>query len=465
MASAVAGGLSRVTIVSPRSRVDLALPSDIPLADLMPTLLAYAGEDLASEGLPHGGWVLSRLSGQALDAGRSASQLQVRDGEVLYFTPPASNAPEIMFDDVIDAVATATKRRGGRWSTEDARRSALAIGVTALLGGALVTLTAGPPQLPAAVVGFTMSFVLLIAAAMTSRAVGDSGAGVAIGACAVVYAGVGGLLLMAGDRHLTELGAPQYLVGAGALLLAASLAAVGVVRGAPAFLALAAGAALLTAAASICQLFGVDAAAAVAVVVCLALVTLPMLPMLAYRMARLPIPSLPSGADELKAESETVDRARVLAGAERVHGSLTGALGTVAVVCGVGSVVLALTGDRAALAMATVVSLLNLSRSRPFLTRSHRVPMLASGVVGLIAAGVSAFNATDSDLSRLALLLGATALTALISFVFAVSGAGRKASPIAGRALDVVETLLVLAVVPLAAWVCGLFHWIRAIHG
>ncbi|MET8838185.1 EsaB/YukD family protein, partial [Micromonospora sp. NPDC004540] len=38
------GGLSRITIVAPRTRMDLALPSDVPLADLLPTLLRYAGE-------------------------------------------------------------------------------------------------------------------------------------------------------------------------------------------------------------------------------------------------------------------------------------------------------------------------------------------------------------------------------------------------------------------------------------
>ncbi|MEU5670390.1 EsaB/YukD family protein, partial [Micromonospora sp. NPDC047753] len=41
------GGLSRITIVAPRTRMDLALPSDVPLADLLPTLLRYAGEDMA----------------------------------------------------------------------------------------------------------------------------------------------------------------------------------------------------------------------------------------------------------------------------------------------------------------------------------------------------------------------------------------------------------------------------------
>jgi hypothetical protein len=61
----MSGGLSRVTIVAPRSRVDVALPSDVPLADLLPTLLGFAGT--ATEESRHG-WTLSRLGSGELDS-------------------------------------------------------------------------------------------------------------------------------------------------------------------------------------------------------------------------------------------------------------------------------------------------------------------------------------------------------------------------------------------------------------
>ncbi|WP_243422424.1 type VII secretion integral membrane protein EccD [Micromonospora globispora] len=137
------GGLSRITIVAPRTRMDLALPSDVPLADLLPTLLRYAGEDLADEGVRHGGWSLSRLGGQPLDGGRTAAQLGVRDGEVLYFNPRVSAAPEIVFDDVVDAVATATNQRPGTWQVGTTRAFAVLFAGAALAAGAAAALLAG----------------------------------------------------------------------------------------------------------------------------------------------------------------------------------------------------------------------------------------------------------------------------------------------------------------------------------
>ncbi|MGW4296307.1 type VII secretion integral membrane protein EccD, partial [Micromonospora chersina] len=133
------GGLSRITIVAPRTRMDLALPSDVPLADLLPTLLRYAGEDLADEGVRHGGWSLSRLGGQPLDGGRTAAQLGVRDGEVLYFNPRAAAAPEIVFDDVVDAVATATNQRAGAWQVGTTRSFSVLLAGAALAAGAAAT--------------------------------------------------------------------------------------------------------------------------------------------------------------------------------------------------------------------------------------------------------------------------------------------------------------------------------------
>src|SRR5690349_10039819 len=77
VAGTTSGGMSRVTIVAPQTRVDLALPADVPLADLLPTVLRYAGDGLADDPAGRDGWVLSRMGGPPLDADRSPSQLEV----------------------------------------------------------------------------------------------------------------------------------------------------------------------------------------------------------------------------------------------------------------------------------------------------------------------------------------------------------------------------------------------------
>ncbi|MFD0787013.1 EsaB/YukD family protein, partial [Micromonospora azadirachtae] len=59
-------GLARVTISAPRRRLDVALPEQVPLAELLPEMLRHAGVGLADDGERHEGWVLRRTDGVAL---------------------------------------------------------------------------------------------------------------------------------------------------------------------------------------------------------------------------------------------------------------------------------------------------------------------------------------------------------------------------------------------------------------
>ncbi|MEV4089178.1 EsaB/YukD family protein, partial [Nonomuraea fuscirosea] len=113
--SATGTDLCRVTVVTPRGFLDLGLPPDIPLGNLLPTLLRIAGEGLAEAGLAHGGWVLQRLGAPPFDPDATLSELAVHDGELLHLRPRGHELPEAVFDDVADAVATGVLERTGRW--------------------------------------------------------------------------------------------------------------------------------------------------------------------------------------------------------------------------------------------------------------------------------------------------------------------------------------------------------------
>jgi type VII secretion integral membrane protein EccD len=463
MAGTVGAGPSRVTIVAPRTRVDLAIPSDVPLAHLLPTLLRYAGEELADSPEGSQGWALARLGGVVLDSSRTPGQLEVRDGDLLYLRPRGADHPELVFDDVVDAVATATQERAGRWRPATTRRFGLTLGVAALLAGAVVVLLAGPPQLGSALVGLGGAVVLLVAAAVLARALGDSRAAVGPALAALSYAGIGGLLLFAGDRRLDELSAPHVLTAASALLVVTTLVAVGVADAAPLFLAAAIGSVALGVGAVICMLTGAGTAGAAAVVGGAALATLPALPMLAYRMGRLPIPSVPADPEELKADTESVDGVRVLAASERADAFLAGMLGALAAIVGLAAVLVATDGFQG-VAMAAVFGLVLLARARWFIGRQQRLPLLVAGAVGIGSALGGTFGATETAV-RLTVVLGGLLVIAAISVSYALAGAGRRASPVWGRTLDIVEVTLILAVVPLAAWVSGLYDWIRTVRG
>ncbi|MFC3503983.1 type VII secretion integral membrane protein EccD [Micromonospora krabiensis] len=453
------GGLSRITIVAPRTRMDLALPSDVPLADLLPTLLRYAGEDLADEGVRHGGWSLARLGGQPLDGGRTVAQLGVRDGEVLYFNPRAAAAPEVVFDDVVDAVATATNQRPGAWQVGTTRSFAVLFAAAALGAGAVAALFAGPPQLPGALAALLVAVALLVSAAVLSRAAGDSRTGAVLATVGLGYAAVGGLLLLAGDRGLTELASPHVLIAATAVVLFAAVAALAVGDRLPLFFGAVAVGVATGLGAVLCLAFGISATAAAAVVAAIAFAAVPALPMAAYRLARLPVPSIPTGPDDLKTDSESVDGRRVLQLSERADEFLTGLLWTVSLVVLGAQVLLALNGRLPAVLLCLALALLSLLRARPFLGRSQRTPVLLTGTVGLGLTAAATFAHGGTPM-RLGVIVGGLVLAAVVSLIYGLTVAGKHISPVWGRLLDIAEILLIVALVPLAVWVLGLYGWI-----
>jgi len=451
-----------VTIVAPRARVDLALPSNVSLASLLPTLLQYAGTDLADDGAAHGGWALSRLGGQLLDTGRTAAQLQVRDGELLYLTPRTQTAPELVFDDVIDAVATATQNRTDRWTLAATRRFATIFACLALLCGVLVVVFAGPPQLPGAAIGFAVGALLLVAAGVLTRLGDGRTVGILLGLLSLGYAGAGGLLLAAGDRGVDGLGAPHVLIAATAVIVYAAASTLAMRSAAPVFVGATVAGAALGVGAAVSLVFGASAAASAAVVAAVTFMVIPALPMAAFRMARLPVPSVPTGPADLKADRESVDGNRILALSGRADAYLTGFVTTVAVIETGAEVVAGFGGGVAGLALCGVLALVLMLRARPFSGRAQRVPLLAAGTVGLGVVALAGF-VTASPLLRLAAVLGGLIVAALAAVVFGFAVAGKRVSPVWARLLDAGEVILILGILPLALWVCGLYGWIRTI--
>lgn len=456
-------GLSRVTVVAPRTRMDLALPADVPLADLLPAVLQHAGTDPADEALDRGGWTLGRLGGAPLDTDRTAAQLDIRDGEVLYLTTRGHAPPEVVFDDVVDAVATATERRAGHWSTADTRWFGVGLGVAALAGGLPVMLFAGPPHLPGAATGAGVGLALLAVATLVSRLGGDSRVGALVGFTGLGYGAASGLLVLADSRDLAELAAPHLLLAATGLMGYGVLASLGVGDYPQVFLGASAAGVALGVGAGLSLALGVAPVVSAAVVGTLAFATMPAHPILSYRLARLPIPAIPTGPADLQADSATVDGRRVLAQADRAAELLTGLITTVAVVVLAAAVVLVLDGGVPAVLLATLLSVLLLLRARPVPGRWQRLAVLVGGSGGLVAVVLWLFHSAGTG-TRLGLLLAGLIAVALASGGYGLAG-GWRPSPVWGRLLDIAEVLLIVAVVPVAAWAAGVYGWVATLTG
>ncbi|MCA2215854.1 type VII secretion integral membrane protein EccD [Jidongwangia harbinensis] len=466
-------GLARVTISAPQRRVDVALPEHVPLAELLPEVLRHAGEGLADDGEKHGGWLLRRTDGAALATGQGLFPQGVRDGEVLHLVPARQDWPELEYDDVVEAIAEGA-RRGSVWTPDSTRTATLLSGAVLLALGLIAILTTGPAWPAAAAVGLGAGLLLTLCAVTASRAYGDARAGAALGASAMPYAFAGGAVLIApdaGDRvgvfgPLPWVGGPELLAGSVAVLLVAVLGGIGVAAGLRIF---AAGVTvgLLGAVTALVSML-TTAAGAAAVLASLLVCGIGVLPLLAIRFGRMPTPpvtlptggaaedftSAPSGA--LDAARERPDRATVFAAVTRTEELLAGMLLGHAVLSAAAFGVLSTATGWSAQMLIGVSAAALLLRSRLFVTVRQRVPLIGGGLAGVTVLGVDLLRGADAGL-----LLAVTAGGFLLALATVAAGAtySRKPpSPYLGRAADLLDTLVVISVIPVACAVAGLYR-------
>ncbi|GAA1699449.1 type VII secretion integral membrane protein EccD [Fodinicola feengrottensis] len=459
-----ASGLCRVTVVAPRTRIDLALPEEVPLAELVPTLLRYAGEDMIDAGSAHGGWALSRLGAPPLDTGRSCVQLEIRDGEQLHFTPRSAAPPEAVFDDVVDAIATATNSRSGRWNARASRVVGLVAGTAGLLLAAAVIATAGPPEFLGASVAGLIALVLFGAGAAFSRALSDARTGAILGGLAIVYAFLAGLLALGGGRTISQLGAPHALVGFTLMTVMTVLVALTVADHVPTFVTLAIAGLFGVVGSTMVVLTPATGAGVAAVAAAVALAAAPALPLLSFRLARLPMPAIPTGPEDLKTDTDSVPGQQVLRRSELADRYFVGLLVATALITGLAEILLVLEGSVFGWSLCAVMALVLLMRTRVLMSVRQRLPLLIASLGGLVLLAVG-FAAAGGLVIRLAAVVGGVLAVVVIALLSGLVIPGRRFSPFWGRALDIIEVLLVVAIVPLAIGVLGLYSYVRGLTG
>jgi type VII secretion integral membrane protein EccD len=439
-------GLVRVTIAAPDRRIDIALPERSPLAEVVPGLLAHAGEGLADAGVEHGGWMLRRIDGARLDLALSLGAHRVRDGEVLHLVPRRLDWPELEYDDVVDAISAGASRTGSLWGPGHTRRAGLAAGAAAVLIALVVALRAGPPGLPLA-----MAVVLLAAGTALARALGDAGAGSAVAALALPCAASGGVVLWSG------MGAPQILAGCAALLLAAVLGQLGVVDRAARCTGAAVAGLLGLTGAWLTTTEALDATGVAAIGAGVALVFSPLCTGLSIRLSRVPMPVLPRTPADLVRDDPQPPRPVVYAAVLRADSLLTGLLCGIAATAVACELLLAFNGDLWALVLLGVVSPGLLLRARLYKAIRHRAPLLIAGLAGVaciafrVPIGVWVVPAV--------LVVGTLAVVAGLVF------SKRAPNAFLGRYAEILEMVLVLATVPVMCAVLGLYGLLRGLGG
>lgn len=482
----------RVTLLTARTRMDVSLPTDLTVAELVPMLCELAGESgPRASGRAAGAqtahtmahptaWCLAAVAGAELPPHATLGELGVLDGDLLRLRRRAEAPPPPIFDDPVDAVAEvvpALDGTPGPWGRHDqqAARVPIAVrpwgdrcrrlagltagGVGSVLAALLLAAARGSGSSPNPVAGVIAGLAAVAALAAAVHAV-------RLDLPAAVVAAAGSLPLAAACGFAGLPGVP----GAGHLLLAAALAAA---TGAAALAMLQTPAPVLVAAvlataltALAAMLAGFDlgsAAGLAAAASAVAVAMLPQLPKISIRLAGLPAPVVPTTSEEMLAadaqwQLDAGDDIRHRSGLAHVY--LGGLMIGACAVAGVGAVVAATTGGRGGAVFAGVVVAVLLLRSRAYATAlASGAPMVAglgttaALVVGLATAGPAALRLTGGVVALVAASMAVTLVW---------TGGEREPSPVVRKAVDVLEAVLVVATFPLALWVLDLY---RAVQG
>lgn len=447
----------RVTVVTPRARMDLALPLASTVAELVPQLVRLAdAQDLPTGAGP--GWGLSRLGEAALAPGLTVAAAAVRDGEILYLRPRERYETPLLFDDVVDAIASSAGEHAGAWRPEVGRALGLIVAGVLTGGAILLAATALAGNFFAPIVLGVLAVALLLLGGALTRAYTDLGAATASAATGALAALLAGMTSLPPHQPL-PLRAESLAMGLAALTLYAAIAAVLLAHHLAWFGATAIAAALGALTAALVLLFDLDAAHTTAVALPMATALGAGAPMIALRFARLPLPTVPADMKSFRADDKPALGPDVLAqttAAEEILTGLLAAFGAVVLGC---AVVLTRSDSLWPALLVGVTGLAWVLRSRSYAGAQQRIVVTAAG---LGALGVLAVWLAHT--LGLAWLLAVAAVLAVgggASLAYSARVVRGKHSPQGARFLDALEYTLLISIVPLAAAVLGIYNAIR----
>jgi type VII secretion integral membrane protein EccD len=459
-----AAGLCRLTVRAPSKAIDLAVPTDVPVADLLPAVLGYGGDDLGETGLEHEGWVLQRLGGAPLDQEATLESLGLRDGDTVYLRSRTEALPEVRLDDIVDGISTTMKESAHGWSPQASRWLLRALTLVALIGALVIIALPGGPAVQREITAGAFALLLLAGAAAASRAVGDAAAAALLGAMVGPYLVLAGWLLpggaLTGPDHYRTLGA--RLLAASAAEAGASVLALAVVAAYTAFFVgatvFAVGGAL---GGVLLMVAGMPLEHAASILALVAVVFGAFVPTLSFRLSGLRTPPLPTNADQLQEGIEPRSPSAVAARAVLADTWMTALYATVGLTCALCVTALAHNHRLSQLLMAAAVSLLLVLHSRGLGNVWQRLSLVAPGVWG--AAMMVAVEVAEADPGGRTLPAVGVASAAAALLIAGWIVPGRRLVPYWGRAAEILHSLLAVSLLPLALWVLGVYGELRAI--
>jgi type VII secretion integral membrane protein EccD len=451
---------SRVTVVAPRTRIDVALPSDVSVADLLPMLLEMAKEATPDGGARHGGWCLAKLGDSPLDPSRTLASLGVVDGELLQLRRRNENPPPPLYDDVVDAIAEATPDSFRPWTKQTAHRIGHVAGGIALVVAAITVLLAGPfgggDRIPAAITAAITAIVAVTLGATIARGYQSETTGVIIAAAGgLPMAFVAGLYIVPGDP-----GAWNLMLASGLVVIVGSASIFLLGAGVTTFIAAVTAGTLGMLAFFLGALTNVPTESIAAGAVAVALAGISILPRLTIQLAKLPLPNVPGSAEDLKEDTGFPDYESIERRAGLAHEYMTGMIIGAGLVAALSVIEISSYGGLWNLLLSIVATAVLLLRGRSYANGSQAVALLAAGI--LAAAGIMVDWIMRADaFEKLLWVFAVLVIVAAGAMVLGVVFPEQRFSPPLRRTVEILEAICIALVLPLALAVMNLYMALR----
>ncbi|MEW2499345.1 type VII secretion integral membrane protein EccD [Amycolatopsis sp. CA-161197] len=453
-----------MTVVAPNTRIDVALPADVAVADLLPMLLEMAKETSPDGGARHGGWALAKLGDAPLDPSRTLASLGVVDGELLQLRKRNENPPPPLYDDVVDAIAESTPDSFRPWTKETARRFGHVAGGLALFISALALFMSGSlyggSSLGAAIAGGLGAIACVAIGATLAKAYQAEATGVLIAAAGgLPLAFVSGFYIVPGLSVRANL-----LLGAVLVLIVSAVCILIIGAGIRVFIAAATAGAFGAIAFLVATLVpGATTAGVGAGAVAVSLACISILPRATIWLAKLPLPHVPSTAEELKEDSGFPDYQAIEQRTAIAHDYMTGLMIGCGATTAVSAVIAATAPGYFGVILGVIATLVLLLRARAYANGAQAIALLTTGMVSAAGILVGWLFATTAEF-RLLYVFGALIVVAAGSLVVGVIFPNQRFSPPLRRTVEILEAICIAVVLPLALGVMDLYTTLRHLN-
>ncbi|GAC70497.1 hypothetical protein GS4_35_00730 [Gordonia soli NBRC 108243] len=478
----------RVSVLGGNTQLDVGLPAAVPIASLIPDLVAQIEsrsphrrdpDDPDADDRPHDRqhrWTLALVGQESIAPQRTLSEAGIRNGDLLVMRSTRTAESPVLFDDVVDAVARLTESRFANWSATAARFAGYAVAVLAALVSAVglgaIRLTSGSIW-PAGLAALG-AVATLVAATIVARHYRDAATATVLAATGFPLVFVAGMLVTP-DRY----GAAHLTLGF-ALVLVYTVVSYRVTMIGPVTHSAVTTAALLGALGSAGVLLTPGTVPQVAAVVAaVGILVIAIAPRATIVLAKLPLPPVPTAGAPI--ESDDLEPRPAIEGIGAIGAIalpkadaleqrsyvatayLTGiVIGTTAVTAVAALLAAApLAGfEPKSAAYATVIGLVLCLRGRSHSDLAQAAVLIAGGSLAVLGVLVGlAFG--DGSWPIAAFAVGLGVLTGAL--VFGVVAPTQEFSPVVRRFAEIGEYLLVAVIVPLLLWILDLYRIVREI--